>query len=555
MMECDICGKAGNAAHPLHCITCARSYLEQPRIELAKTLIDKDGVEKHVTAVIQGSEDKAIQHVSLKDSKGGLLVDRQECTNNLNWQRTKAEMTEIQERMQLITEQSNRLRAQMEATRKQMEMQRAAIAQRKSDISSATYGVDTRRANELDKLQLRVKKVASGSDRMHQDTGDLRMQLCTTAAKLAGLKTSRRRNKDGIVKDVFNIGPGTRLRICDLKDLNGRCHRPSLRMHAKPSTEALPDQLSASLAAVAQLLVRVAAYLGIRLPAEITLPHNDYPQPTIFSPASSYQGKKVPFPGSTPSHSSSNSPEASRTIDPRVRLPTPRALFIDRPLGHLSVEDPPAYSSFIEGVSLLAYDVAWLCRTQGMKDSLKEWDDICPVGQNLYRLLIAQETYHPQRPDKDGITKSSSAVTMRKTPVGFGHLSHATSHSYLNMAENAQYLAGWNLTPTKIVDELKAFLLTEQQAQEWDVLSQREWEGMEDLIAEDPVVVGEKRHRTEAKSNVRNYLVTTTLNGKTPLSQNTDASEGEQSERRRGTSGWTKLKSRPDELAKDVVAE
>jgi len=71
-------------------MTCARAYLEHPRIELAKTLIDRDGVEKHVKAIINGSEDKAIQHVSLADSKGGLLVDRQECTNNLNWQRTKA---------------------------------------------------------------------------------------------------------------------------------------------------------------------------------------------------------------------------------------------------------------------------------------------------------------------------------------------------------------------------------------------------------------------------------------------------------------------------------
>jgi chromosome segregation ATPase len=220
-MECDICGKAGNLTHPLHCITCARSYLEQPRIDLARTLIDKDGVERHVKAVIQGSEDKTSQHVSLTDSRGGLLVDRQECTHHLNWQRTKAETAEIQERMQHISEESKRLRDQMDITRKQLESQRATNAQRKSDLSSATYGIESRRANELDKVQQHLKRIDYKSDKMHHDTMELRMQLCTTAAKLAGLKTTRRRSKDDSIKVVFNIGPGSRLRIWDLRDLNG----------------------------------------------------------------------------------------------------------------------------------------------------------------------------------------------------------------------------------------------------------------------------------------------------------------------------------------------
>ena len=220
-MECDICGKGGSPSQPLHCMTCARAYLEQPRIELARTLIDRDGVEKHVKAIISGSEDQAIQHVSLADSKGGLLVDRQECTNNLNWQRTKAETAEIQERIKTISEHADRLREQMVATRKQLEAKRAANEQRKSDLSSATYGIESRRANELDKVQQKVKRLDYNADKMHHDTIDLRMQLCTTAAKLAGLKIQRRKTRDGGVKEVFNIGPGSRLRIHDLRDLNG----------------------------------------------------------------------------------------------------------------------------------------------------------------------------------------------------------------------------------------------------------------------------------------------------------------------------------------------
>jgi hypothetical protein len=529
-MECDICGKAGSPGHPLHCITCARSYLEQPRIELAKTLIDKDGVEKHAKAVIQSSDDRS--SVSLSDSKGGFLVDRQLCTDNLNWQRTRTETVEIEERMTLITEQAAHLREQMEVVKKELEAKRALNAQRKSDLSSATYGIDPRRANEMDKVQQMVKRMDYKSEKVHFETIEQRRQLCATSAKLAGLKVSKRRTKDGGVKEVFNIGPGTKLRIWDLRDMN----------------DAPPDYLSASLAAVAQLLVRVAAYLGIRLPAEITLPHNNYPQPTIFSVASSYQGKKVPFPGTT-LDSSGNSPEVSRVLDPRVPLPKPRTLFIDRPLAHLSAEDPPAYSSFIEGVSLLAYNIAWLCRTQGMKDSFKDWDDVGRLGRNLYRLLILQETYISRRPenplDKDMSAAKSSASPLRRAPVGFGQLSHATSHSHLSIAENTQYLSGWTLTPTKILDELKAFLLAEQQAQEWDVLNQKEWEDMENVIAEDPIMIGDKRRNARLEDG-RSYTTTSTANG----THRDDMSEGGLPERKKGTSGWTKVKSRSEDVAK-----
>jgi hypothetical protein len=217
-MECDICGTAGATA-PLHCVTCARSFLEEPRLGLAKVLIDRDGVERHVRAV--ASEDSQSQHVSLVDSKGGLLVDRQECTNNIELQRTQAETAEINERLGLIAEQANLLRAQMQAARNHIEAQRTVNAQRKSDMSSATYGIDSRRANELDKVQQNVKRMDYKSDKVHHDTMEMRTYLCSTAARLAGLKTTKRRTKDGGVKETYNIGPGTRIRIYDLRDMNG----------------------------------------------------------------------------------------------------------------------------------------------------------------------------------------------------------------------------------------------------------------------------------------------------------------------------------------------
>jgi len=162
------------------------------------------------------------RHVSLVDSKGGLLVDRQECTNNIELQKTRAVTAQIEERIDLITGQADLLRQQIQEARTELERKRAQIAMRRSDFSSLSYGVETRRANERDKLQQSIKRVDYESNKLHSSTIDMRTYLCGTAAKLAGLKMSKRRARDGSIKEVWSIGPGTRIRIYDLRDINGK---------------------------------------------------------------------------------------------------------------------------------------------------------------------------------------------------------------------------------------------------------------------------------------------------------------------------------------------
>ena len=116
-----------------------------------------------------------------------------------------------------------------------------------------------------------------------------------------------------------------------------------------------------------------------------------------------------------------------------------------------------------------------------------------------------------------------------------------------------------SLRPAKVEEKVQTKAhgtsQAEQQAQEWDVLNQKEWEDMENLIAEDPIIVGEKRRDVASTSDGRSFLTSTTINRKTASLHKVDASEGEQSERKRGTSGWTKLKSRPDDVVKRVIPE
>ena len=203
------------------CVTCARAALEEPRIELALRLVECDSVSNHVQAAIEGADDRQSQHVSLNDSRGGLLVDRHECTKSVELQRTKAWTVEVEDRIANIMEQSALFRDQVKAARQEIEQKKAMIARRKSDLSSATYGIESRRANELDKLQQNIKRMTYKSDKVHHETIEWRMYHCNTAAKLAGLKMSRRKTKDGGVREVYNIGPGNALRVYDLRELNG----------------------------------------------------------------------------------------------------------------------------------------------------------------------------------------------------------------------------------------------------------------------------------------------------------------------------------------------
>lgn len=537
-MDCDICGKAFGPKLPLHCATCARNAIYPLRYEQAVMLIDREALNKHVKAVIEG-DDTAGQHISLGGSTGGALIDRHESTKAIELQRIKAETAESEERITLITEQCDLLRKQLEESRKDITARKAALAQRRSDLASATHGVDARRSNELDKVKQGIKKIEYKWDRKHQETVEARMYLCRAAAKLAGLKQTRRKTRDGGTKDVYNIGPGQKIRIYDLRDLNN----------------APFEQLSASLTTIAQLLVRISHYLAVRLPAEITLPHKDYPLPTIFSPSSSYQSRDAPFPGSTPTQSSGNSPDASRTLENQRPLPRPRTLYLDRSLIDLATQDPPAYSLFLEGVAFLAYNVAWLCRTQGMPDEFNYWEDVCPIGKNLWRLLIQQESRASTKWDspltKDAAAAGKSTPTKESTQalptarpaVVFGEFSHGTAHSFLGAAGETAYLRTWKLTPTKIIDNLKALLLADQQGQEWEMLDQKEWHGMEDGMAEEPVLVGQKRVETEITDDGRNILSATTTAAPTIGSEDAQA-------KARGVNGWTKLKSRAGEASK-----
>lgn len=247
-------------------------------------------------------------------------------------------------------------------------------------------------------------------------------------------------------------------------------------------------------------------YLSVRLPAAMTLPHRDYPRPTIFNLSSSYLNGD---PALTNPTELLAPPIEARDWDSQ-QISRPRPLFIDRPLLQLIKEDPSAYSFFLEGITLLAYNIAWLCSTQGIPVGDKSsFDDICNMGRNLYNLLISQQTESGSLFPGDSVNKNST-TNIENSDVQnnwMGRYSHATTYYHLGSANGSEFTRNFKLpNPMKLADKLKKKLVSDTPVPDWEVLDDDAWkieEGPEDALLIETQKPPAKDKSTEDKNSPR----------------------------------------------------
>jgi hypothetical protein len=210
------------------------------------------------------------------------------------------------------------------------------------------------------------------------------------------------------------------------------------------------------------------------------------------------------------------------------RPPRPRPLFVDKPLPALTKDDPAGYSLFIEGVVLLAYNIAWVCCSQGVSfGDRNSYDDVCNMGANLYKLLIG-ESLHRKTADPGFGTNFPSTVgtptdpdqDIGKAKTQMGRWSHGTTHTFLGGSEGSEFVRSFKLpSPTKLGDRLKKKLTSDAPMLEWETIESDDAKGMEEH--EEGVLV----------------------KGYKGLASDT-ASDGGSERRSSGMSGWTRLKNR-----------
>ncbi|KAG0651397.1 Autophagy-related 14 [Hyphodiscus hymeniophilus] len=473
-MQCDICFRTGGHRLPFLCPTDARNQLYDPRIQNARVLVEKDALDREITMLIASRPDND-EHDPRKAE-----IDRTDVS------RVLAGKDQAVNRTQQIIAHADELRMKVEKAREDIAKRKAVISRRKSELATASNGVEARRARQMEEVEKSIRMTKYKWNQTHSVTASSRAFLCGEAAKLYGLRRVRRNG--GL--EEYRIGGIT---IMDLRSLN----------------TASPAQISTALSHIVHLLML----------------------------------------WSTPGHSSNNSPTASRTITDPPDHPRPRPLFISKPLPMLATEDPAGYGLFLEAVTLLTYDITWLCKSQGVPvGENSTLEEVCNIGKNLFDLLIgSQPRPSPgsrvpstqSTPTKGNVRAAESEAEDKKAPSSImGRFSHGTAHSFLGNADGTDFMRSWKLlTPMKLADRLKSKLLSEVANAEWEVLDQDAW-AVDDEMRDDGVVVGPRKEEGGVGLGMQSFM-----SMKTVIDAARDVLPGN-GDRKPGTSGWTKLKPR-----------
>lgn len=316
-------------------------------------------------------------------------------------------------------------------------------------------------------------------------------------------------------------------------------------------------ELTAVLGNTAFVLHLCSYYIGVKLPSEITVPHRDYPLTTIMTPAQSYLGQNIPFPGSGSALASVPASPTTTRSD-AASMPRPRPLFVGSDDYHESVaqfakRDPVAFSFFLEGIALLAYNVAWFSRSQGFLQGTDSWEDICDMGRLLHEMLVAPPPQSPaimrvmsQRDVRDRRSRHHSSSTGPDSGSSsnaggrLGAGSHSSMHDFYTRSELSKATRNWRFNNYKMIaDPLKKQLLNEMNNAEWEVLNQKEWDDGGEKM--DEAVLIKTRAMDGAAYDDARSIMTTTTNKMAGLEL---LAGDEARDKGKGKSGWTKVKSR-----------
>lgn len=556
---CDICFRTGSRRLPFLCPTDARNALYGLRLRHGQILLEKTELDEHISSLLAQANEPVV--AGQQDQTGGAELARLELDDNTAKQK-RAEL-----RTDEIIKKADELRLSILQAKEEMAEKKAMIARNKKDLEKARNGLDARRQKQFEEVEKSTKMATYRWNQSHAITVQSKAFFLRAVADIYNLRQLK--FKDGKCDYVVG-GPGP-MRLFDLKDMN--------TLH--------PRQINAGLGHIAHLFNLACTYLSVRPPAEVISPHADYPRHTIFAINSSYIHKDIPFPGATPPSSKGVSPSpSSGGLSYVPRLPRPRPLFITDSLSlpNLARDDPTTYSLFLEGVCLLAYDIAWVCKTQGIsiasepssgpgspapssKTSTSDsnrtpserpslgsaFDDITAIGRNIWRLIDGgNQADTPSQAGKPTVSSDDSG----KAAPAVGQYSHGSIHTSLNSAAGGEILKGLKFPGAlKVADQLKKHLAAEAIKAEWELVDEfKEDASQPSSLTTNGFIENRGGAFSDAASDrsratnfglISDVTETTFLGGSFASLEDTSPPVPSNRDRKQGVNGWTKVKPRP----------
>lgn len=479
-MDCEICFRSFNVwkRKPL-CAGCAQAVLYGARLSQATALIDREKSHSHAEAIIRPGNDGVLAALS-EDADLDALT--RGITKN-SAEQSRAEQASVEMRISNILDKADELKRHVEQAKERTAARQTELQRRRKELAAEKAELEKQKPRAWEPVIATIKKTTQRLERVRHKTVDARLLLCREAAAASNFR--RHRQVDG--RSTYTLGG---LVVPDLRDLNKRTQPSTKAESVGGRSFAEPyEQVSEAFGNVARLMSLCAHYLSIRLPAEIILPHEDFPRSVVLPEKSSYSSKNVAFPGTTLSRTPS--PAASRVLEKDQARPRP--LWLDRPLTQLSKDDNKTYGLYLEGASLIAWNIAWLCKTQGI-ETINTFDDACVLGRNLFSLLV-KDRRRPTLDRKDSIATGKSEP---REPVRLGVFSHASARNNLAGSDGMAFMKDFKLgSPARLNDKLKTFLLNDMSGADWDLLEDKEWD--EDREDEKPVLVGGSKRPQESR--------------------------------------------------------
>ncbi|GIZ43416.1 hypothetical protein CKM354_000664400 [Cercospora kikuchii] len=537
-MDCDICSRPfGERRRPL-CPSCAQVSLYDGRFKQAAALLDQEKHRAQAEAVVRPGNDGVL--AALPED-----ADLDAITTGMRrhgLERSQAQTTAAELRIDSIVDKAADLKRELEQFQQHIAAQKEDAANRRKALAVQKDEFERVRPRATEPVLSTTKKASQRLEKVRSRIVDARLLLCREAA--LAMNFHRRKGADG--RSEYVLGS---IVVPDLRELNIRTQPAAKAPLVGGRTIAEPhDLVSESFENVARLLNLCATYLGVRLPGEILLPHEKFPRAAVMPEKSSYKHSDIAFPGLSSSQSSS--PAASRIIE--HNLPRPRPLWLEKPLAQLLKDDPKAYGLYIEGITMLAYNVAWLCKSQGV-DGINGFDDICAVGKNLYQLLLTQHRKHQPRPALDRqttgtssrVTATSAKDAQQQSATHLGVFSHTSASHNLFAAEASELMKNWRLaSSTRLADKLRSHLYNEVSRAEWDVVEMEEWD--EESTGDAPVLVGGSRRPFESRHPAMSIMTVAAHDG---AEEDRSSSAADEGQRKKQVSGWMKVRGRGGEGA------
>ena len=212
-MQCGICHRPASSRLPFHCILCARDALYHQRIQLAQTLLEREGLGKEVERATNGTPtlNKLAPSRASKSSKHQPHpVWAVNCT--------ASEQALIEENKDSVLYHNELLQKEIQKIKDEIAERKARFRQRRLEFTSAKQELLQSQANGAEPVEKSTRRMEQRWDQMHSKTAEARLFLGREAALLYGLHQEKRR-KGGLGRDIYHIGG---IPIPDLRDLNSR---------------------------------------------------------------------------------------------------------------------------------------------------------------------------------------------------------------------------------------------------------------------------------------------------------------------------------------------